>query len=69
MLGEYGTWLDENEIPAESKTGWPTPAVYESQNVEAFIASMMMRQVGYQATTQPVSAPPRGTSHEGRLTP
>ena len=37
MLREYRTWLERNGIPAESKYGWPLPAVYASANVEAFI--------------------------------
>lgn len=37
MLGEYRTWLDRNHIPAESKYGWPLPAVFDSKNIEAFI--------------------------------
>jgi hypothetical protein len=37
MLGEYRLWLDNEGIPAESRSGWPMPEVFEPQNIEAFI--------------------------------
>jgi len=40
MLGEYRLWLDQHEIPAESKSGWALPSVFEEVNIEAFIADM-----------------------------
>jgi len=41
MLGEYRRWLDINEIPAESPTGWPMPEVYQRENVDAFVKHMV----------------------------
>lgn len=37
ILGEYRTWLDKNNIDAESRYGWPLAAVYAPKNVEGFI--------------------------------
>jgi len=41
MLGEYRAFLDKQHIPAESKYGWPLPAVFDANNVEAFISDMV----------------------------
>jgi hypothetical protein len=40
ILGEYRLWLDQHEIPAESPSGWPLPAVFDAENIKAFIADM-----------------------------
>jgi len=37
FLGEYRTWLDNHEIPAESDDGWATKQAWDKENVHAFI--------------------------------
>ena len=37
FLGEYRTWLDAHNIPAEGADGWGTLQTFDKANVDAFI--------------------------------
>ena len=37
LLGKYRSWLDNNDIYAETEHGWPSINVYLPENIDAFV--------------------------------
>ncbi len=40
-LGEYRTWLDRNNIPAETEHGWFTEEVFDEENINNYVTEWL----------------------------